>query len=69
MPRWEQYEVWVQKGIKWEMVAAFSDFEIASALARNYSNRMRLIHAVYDAGKVVERDILMELGTRRETGT
>jgi len=49
-------------------VAAFSDFEIASALARNYSKRMRLIHAVYDAGKVVEQDILMELGARHETG-
>ena len=69
MARWEQYEVWVQKGVKWEIAAAFSDFEIASALARNYSTRMRLIHTVYDEGKVVERDVLMELGARRETGT
>ena len=69
MARWEQYEIWAHNGAKWEIVGAFSDFEIASALARNYSKRMRLIHAVYDAGKVVEQDILMELGARRETGT
>jgi len=69
MARWEQYEIWAHNGAKWEIVAAFSDFEIASALARKYSSRMRLIHVVYDGGKVVGQDILMEFGARRDTGT
>ena len=65
MARWEQFEVWTQTGDKWEMLASFHDFELASAMARNRSSKMRLIHAVYENGKVVERDILAELGATR----
>lgn len=67
MDRCEQYQVWAQKSGRWEMVAAFSDFEIASALARTYSSRMRLIHAVYEGNKIVEQDVLVELGATRKS--
>lgn len=66
MARWEQFEVWTQNGSnRWEMIAAFSDFEVASAVARNRSNKMRLIHAIYENGKVLERDVLAEVGATR----
>ena len=65
MARWEQFEVWTQNGEKWEMLASFHDFELASAMARTRSNKMRLIHAVYENGKMVEQDILAELGSTR----
>ena len=66
MARWEQFEVWTQNGSnRWEMIAAFSDFEIASAVARNRSSKMRLIHAIYENGKVMERDVLSEVGATR----
>ncbi|HEY6968909.1 MAG TPA: hypothetical protein VJA94_06885 [Candidatus Angelobacter sp.] len=66
MARWEQFEVWTQNGSnRWEMIAAFSDFEIASAVARNRSSKMRLVHAIYENGKVLERDVLAEVGATR----
>jgi hypothetical protein len=68
MARWEQYEVWVQKGAKWEMIGAFNDFYVAAAMARNRSSRMRLIHATYEDNRRVAEDILAELGNTR-TGT
>ncbi|HEY6251460.1 MAG TPA: hypothetical protein VI685_15995 [Candidatus Angelobacter sp.] len=69
MARWEQYQIWVQKGERWEMVAGFSDFEIASALARNHSSRMRLIHATYEGDKIVAQDVLVEMGATRKSST
>ena len=51
MARWEQYEVWIQNGAKWEMIGVFNDFYVAAAMARNRSSRMRLIHATYEDGK------------------
>jgi len=68
MARWEQYEIWVQNGARWEMLGFFRDFEVAKAMASRHSSRMRLIRAVYQDGKIVEQDILAELGTpRRES--
>lgn len=69
MPRWERYEIWIQKGGQWEMMSAFADFEIASAVARSRSSRMRLVHATYEADKMVVQDVLMELGAPRENST
>lgn len=67
MARWEQFEVWAQNGAKWEMVGAFDDFEVASAVVRKRSSRTRLIHATYEDGRKVAEDILAELGiTRKE---
>ena len=65
MAGWEQFEVWVREGGKWQMIAAFHDFELASAVARNRSSEMRLIHAVYEGAKVVSQDVLAELGATR----
>jgi len=65
MAQWEQFEVWAQNGQRWEMIASFNDFEIASALARNRSSKMRLIHKVYENGKIVEQDVLAEVGATR----
>jgi hypothetical protein len=68
MARWEQYEVWTLYGGRWEMLASFGDFELAFAMARNRSSSMRLIHAIYENGKVVSSDILAEVGiTRRDS--
>jgi hypothetical protein len=69
MARWEQYEVWAQNGAKWEMIAAFDDFEVASAVARNRPSRMRLIHASYEDGKKVAEDVLAELGATRSNAS
>jgi hypothetical protein len=66
MLRCEQFEVWAQNGAKWEMIASFSDFEVAYAMARNRSTKMRLIHAVYANGKIIEQDVLAEVGTTRQ---
>lgn len=51
------------------MVTAFSDFEIASAVARSYSSRMRLIHTAYEGSKMVAQDVLVELGTTRDSSS
>lgn len=67
MPRWEQYEIWIYNADKWEMLAFSTDFELASAMARNHSSRMRLIHAIYEQGKLISQDILAELGSVRQS--
>jgi hypothetical protein len=66
MTRWEQYEVWVENSDKWEMLASFGDFEVASAMARSRSSRMRLVHAIYEEGKLISQDVLAEVGITRE---
>ncbi len=64
--RWEQYEVWVLNGDKWEMVAAFRDFHVAQDVARARNARVRLIHALYENDKLIEHEILAEVGSTRE---
>ena len=66
MTHWEQYEVWSLNGDKWELVAFFHDFDVASAVMRKRQYRTRLIHAVYDEGKRTQEDVLAELGATRE---
>lgn len=69
MERWEQYEVWAMpesENARWEMVAAFQEFEVASAVARKRKRNVRLIHAVYEGNKLIEKDILADLGQTRE---
>jgi len=66
MARWEQFEVWAQNGARWELIGSFNDLEVASTLARNRSNRMRLVHAVYEDSKRVEEDVLAEVGVTRK---
>lgn len=66
MSHWEQYEVWLQNKSSWERVASFRDLDVASAVARNYSYRMRLVHAVYQGNERAHEDVLAELGATRE---
>jgi len=69
MERWEQYEVWAMpetENARWEMVAAFLEFEVASAVARKRKRNVRLIHAVYEGNKLIEKHILAALGHIRE---
>ncbi|MBZ5522540.1 MAG: hypothetical protein LAP21_09910 [Acidobacteriia bacterium] len=65
MDQWEQFEIWQQNGSQWEMLAFFPDFDVASAVARNRSSRMRLVHAIYQDGVIVDQQVLAELGTTR----
>ncbi|HTD24907.1 MAG TPA: hypothetical protein VK738_19800 [Terriglobales bacterium] len=48
------------------MSAAFVDFELASAVANTHTHHMRLIHAIYEKGVQVQRNILAEMGATRE---
>ena len=69
MERWEQYEVWAiaeGENARWEMVAAFEDFEVASAVTRARQRNVRLIHAIYEGNKLVEKHVLADLGQIRE---
>lgn len=62
----EQFEVWVQNDRNWEMIASFLDLEVASSVTRSRSSRVRVVHAVYEEGKLVSQDVLVELGITRE---
>ncbi|MEO5936794.1 MAG: hypothetical protein ABIP81_06235 [Terriglobales bacterium] len=66
MARLEQYEVWASTKGQWGLVAAFLDIDVASAVFKNRTYSQRLIHAVYEDGKLVQRDILAEVGGTRE---
>jgi hypothetical protein len=66
MARWEQYEVWVLTKGKWEVVATFSDMEVASAVFKNRTYRQKLVHAVYEDGNRVSEDVMAEVGRTRE---
>ncbi len=66
MSRFEQYEIWVLNGERWEIAAFFPDLDIASAVARSRKQRVRLIHAVYESGKRVQEEILAEVGSTRQ---
>jgi hypothetical protein len=66
MARFEQFEIWEHNGGKWEFVASFKDFDLARAMARKRSYRVRLILAVYQDGKAVEQEVLTEIGATRQ---
>ena len=63
---WEQFEVWRLHENRWELVGYFPDFDMANAVVRNRTARVRLIHALYEDSTVVEKKVLMELGAPRE---
>ncbi len=65
MSRFEQFEVWIFQNNRWELIAAFFDFDTASAVAANRNSRVRLIHAIYENGRVVSSDTLAEIGNIR----
>jgi hypothetical protein len=66
MASWEQYEIWVENKGRWDLVASFVDFEVASAVFRNRTYRQRLIHAVYEENKLVRQDVVAEVGSTRQ---
>ena len=67
MARVEQFEILVERNGRWEMVASFADFDVASAIFANRTYRQRLVHAVYEGGKLVQQDLLAEVGRTRES--
>ena len=66
MPRIEQYEIWALNGDKWELASVFREFDVASAVARARGSGVRLMHVVYEDGKVVEKQVIAEIGATRE---
>jgi uncharacterized DUF497 family protein len=69
MERWEQYEIWAPASgeSRWHFVAAFHDFDIASAVAKARGTHVRLIHAKYVDGKLAEQQVILDLGKTRQT--
>lgn len=69
MERWEQYEIWAPASgeARWQFVAAFRDFEIASAVAKARGSHVRLIQAKYVDGKLAEQQVILDLGKTRQT--
>ena len=66
LDRFEQYEVWELNQGKWELIAAFRDFEIASVLAHKRTYRVRLMHVLYEGNTRVQQDVLTEIGATRK---
>ena len=65
MGRFDQYEIWELNRGKWELVAAFRDFDVANGLAHRRTYRVRLMHVVYEDNKPVQQDVLTEIGATR----
>jgi hypothetical protein len=66
MARFEQYEVWEFNDDRWEMVASFRDLDLANAMARRRSYRVRLVRVTYEDGKTVQQEVLTDIGATRE---
>lgn len=64
---WEQFEVYQQDGDKWRLLGAFPDLDIAKAMARTRSTRMRLVRTVYDECSQIEQDVIADLAAVHET--
>jgi len=69
MERWEQFEIWAPAAgsSQWQLVAAFHDFDVASAVAKGRQDSVRLIRAVYVDGKVAEQYVLLDRGKTRQS--
>jgi len=65
LARFDQYEVWELNHGKWELIAAFRDFDVANVLAHRRSYRVRLMHVVYEDNKPFQQDVLTEIGATR----
>ena len=64
--RWDQYEIWAMNQGKWEFIASFVDFEVASAVFRNRTYRQRMLHVVYEGKTMMKQDVIAEVGSTRE---
>jgi hypothetical protein len=67
MSHLEQFEILQLQGDKWQLVAAFQDLDLANEVARNRRSNVRLVRATYEDGKRVSEEILLDLGSTRET--
>jgi len=67
MSRCEQFEIWsLAADGRWQFAAAFVDFDVASAVASARNHGVRLLHAVYENGRVAEQNVIANLGKLRE---
>lgn len=66
MARFQQYEVWQMSHGRWEFVASFLEFEVAYALTKNRTERVRLLKVTYESGAPVEQEVIAEVGVTRE---
>jgi hypothetical protein len=67
MAKWKQYELWVQATeSKWEIVGIFPTTELATAVANARASRARVIEVIYDGSKMLEQEIIAELGNTRK---
>jgi hypothetical protein len=48
-------------------VAAFRDFDVASAVAKERVQSLRLVHAIYEGNKLAEHHVIAEIGRTRQT--
>ncbi len=64
--RWEQFEVYQWDGEKWRLLGAFPDLDVAKAMARTRSTRMRLVRTVYDECNQIEQDVIADLAAVQE---
>jgi len=64
--RQTQFEVWALGKERWELLAAFRDFEPAGGMAQLRSERVRLLRVHYEDGKEIERELLVEVGATRK---
>lgn len=53
------------KAGKWELIATFLDFDLASGVFRNRSYRQKLLHVVYEGNVKLQEDVLAEVGSTR----
>ncbi len=58
---WEQFEVYQQDGERWRLIGAFPDLDIAKAMARTRSTRMRLVRSLYNECSQIEQDVIADL--------
>jgi hypothetical protein len=65
----DQFEVWILQDhdTHWARLGAFPDFDVAHALARTRSSRVRLVHTAFADGKEVSAVVLAEIGVTRAT--
>jgi hypothetical protein len=66
MARFEQFEIWESNHGRWDFTASFKDFDVAHVMASKRRYRVRLMHVVYENGKVVEQQVLTEIGATRD---
>ena len=63
---WTDDQIWELNRGKWELIAAFRDFDVANVLAHRRTYRVRLMHVVYEDNKPVQQDVLSDIGATRQ---